>query len=189
MPADFFWVQTRFAFPVQRAHVRSIVNALSRLVLARRPICRRDCCVVLVLNTLLLSGSVTPVPDIVALGATLTNDGIVNLPGASGAAAFAVATVNVGAAGSIRASADTGNATLPVNLSLCQTNPTTGACLAPPSGSVTTQIDPGATPTFGIFVTGTDNVSFDPATHRVFVRFTDGGGAVRGATSVAVRTQ
>ena len=33
------------------------------------------------LNTLLLSASATPVPDIVALAATLTNDGIVNIPG------------------------------------------------------------------------------------------------------------
>ncbi len=30
---------------------------------------------------------------------------------------------------------------------------------------------------------------FDPAVNRVFVRFTDNGGLVRGATSVAVRTQ
>ena len=60
------------------------------------------------LNTLLLSASATPVPDIVALAATLTNDGIVNIPGANGTGAFAVATVNVGASGSITASADTG---------------------------------------------------------------------------------
>ena len=49
------------------------------------------------LNTLLLSASNTPVPDIVALAATTTNDGIVNIPGANGTGAFAVATVNVGA--------------------------------------------------------------------------------------------
>src|SRR4030095_922516 len=71
------------------------------------------------LNTLLLSASATPVPDIVALAATLTNDGIVNIPGATGTGAFAVATVNVGVSGSITASADTGSATLPVNIFLC----------------------------------------------------------------------
>src|SRR6266536_995671 len=72
------------------------------------------------LNTLLLSASATPIADIVALAATTTNDGIVNIPGATGTGAFAVATVNVGVNGSITASADTGSAT---NILLCQTNP------------------------------------------------------------------
>ena len=71
------------------------------------------------LNTLLFSASSTLVPDIVALAATTTNDGIVNVSGTNGTGAFAVATVNVGASGSITASADTGGASLPVNISLC----------------------------------------------------------------------
>ena len=83
------------------------------------------------LNTLLLSASVTPVPDIVALAATPTNDGIVNIPGTDGTGAFAVAAVNVGASGSITASADTGSASLPVNIFLCQTNPATGSASRP----------------------------------------------------------
>src|SRR5262245_17188284 len=66
------------------------------------------------LNTLLLSASATPVPDIVALAATPPPDpGVVNIPGTSGTGAFAVATVNVGAPASITASAETGNASLP----------------------------------------------------------------------------
>src|SRR5262245_15172740 len=52
------------------------------------------------LNTLLLS-SATSVPYMVALAATVTNDGIVNIPGTSDTRAFAVATVNVGASGKI----------------------------------------------------------------------------------------
>jgi hypothetical protein len=47
----------------------------------------------------------------------------------------------------------------------------------------------GSTPTFTVFATGGGFVGFNPAANRIFVRFTDAGGAVRGATSVAVRTQ
>jgi hypothetical protein len=141
------------------------------------------------LNTLLLSASNTPVPDIVALAATLSNDGIVNIAGTNGTGAFAVATVNVGASGSITASADTGTATLPVNISLCETNPATGQCISGITSNVTTQINANATPTFGIFIQGNGNVPFDPAKNRIFMRFKDGGGVTRGSTSVAVRTQ
>ena len=141
------------------------------------------------LNTLLFSASATPVPDIVALAATLTNDGIVNIPGTTGTGAFAVATVNVGASGSITASADTGSAALPVNILLCETNPTTGQCISAIGPSVTTQINANATPTFAILVQGGGTVPFDPAMNRIFVRFKDSGNVTRGSTSVAVRTQ
>jgi aldose sugar dehydrogenase len=141
------------------------------------------------LDTLLFSASNTPVPDIVALAATTSNDGILNILGANGAGAFAVATVNVGASGSITASADTGGANIPVNLFVCQTNPGTGACLGSPASTVTATINTNATPTFGIFVQGSGNVPFDPALNRIFVRFKDSGGVTRGSTSVAVRTQ
>ena len=140
-------------------------------------------------NTLLLSAAATQGPDIIALAATLGGDGIVDVPGTTGTGVFGVATVNVGTGGSIRVSANTGNAPLPVSLRLCQTNPATGVCLSPPASTVTTQIDANATPTFGIFVDGAGTVPFNPANNRVFVRFTDAGGLTRGATSVAVRTE
>jgi hypothetical protein len=140
-------------------------------------------------NTLLLSASDTPVPDIVALAATVNNDLIVNVPGATGVGAFSVATVNVGVGGQITASADTAGVALPVSLALCLTDPMTAVCTSAIGPSVTTQIDAGGTPTFAVFVTGTGVVPFDPARNRVFVRFTDAGGITRGATSVAVRTQ
>ena len=140
------------------------------------------------LNTLLFSVSSTPVPDIVALAATLTNDGIVNVESTG---VFAVATANVGASGVITASADTGEVILPLVISLCETNPMTGQCVnptMPTTGPVVTTINSNATPTFGIFVTGTGTVPFDPAPNRVFARFKDGNGVTRGSTSVAVRT-
>jgi hypothetical protein len=116
------------------------------------------------------------------------NDGIVNISGATPAGALAVATVNVGTGGLITASADTGDATLPVAISVCQTNPSTGICLSAPSGSVTVQIETNSTPTFAIFLTATGTVPFAPARNRVFVRFRDSAGVTRGSTSVAVRT-
>lgn len=141
-------------------------------------------------NTLLLSASDTPVPDIIALAATAgETPGIVNIPGTTGTGAFAVATVNLGTTGEITVSADTGDANLPLSLSLCETNPATGNCLAAPSPSITTEITANATPTFSIFTTGTASIPLDPAANRIFTRFTDDTGAVRGSTSVAVRTQ
>lgn len=141
-------------------------------------------------NTLFMAASADPVPDIVALASTLPPDpGIVNIPGTMGTGVFAVATVNVGIGGLITVSADTGAATLPITLLVCQTNPQTGACLASPAPSVTTQIDANATPTFSIFAMGAGSVPFNPATNRVVARFKDAGGVTRGATSIAVRTQ
>jgi glucose/arabinose dehydrogenase len=141
------------------------------------------------LNTFLFSASNTPVPDIVALAVTTSNDGILNVPGANGTGAFAVATVNIGANGNITASADTGGAGIPMNLFICQTNPGTGACLAAPASTVMTTINSGATPTFAVFAQGNGNVPFDPSVNRIFVRFKDTGNVTRGSTSVAVRTQ
>ena len=139
-------------------------------------------------NTLLFSASATPVADIVAIAATPNKDGIVNIPGANGTGAFAVATVNVGITSTIVASADTGSATLPVGIFLCQTNPATAQCISAIDSNVTTTINANARPTFGIFVQGNGNVPFDPAGNRIFVRFKDVDGVTRGSTSVAVRT-
>jgi hypothetical protein len=51
------------------------------------------------IDTLQYSSSSTAVPDVVALAATARNDGILHIAGIFGSSAFAVATVNVGAAG------------------------------------------------------------------------------------------
>jgi hypothetical protein len=139
-------------------------------------------------DTLLLSASTTPVPDIVALAATTQNDGILHIPGSFGAGAFAVATVNVGAATTITASANTGSAALPLTLTICATNPA-GQCLAPPTPMTSAASSNGGTPTFAIFGQASNAIVFSPAASRIFVQFTDAGGVVRGSTSVAVATQ
>lgn len=142
-------------------------------------------------NTFTLTSSTAATPDIVALAASGT-PGAVVIPttGSPPTGVFAVATVNVGAAGTIFVTADTGTATLPVNLFLCQTNPTTGACTSAIGTSVSASVAANATPTFAAFVQGTGTVANNAATNRVFVRFRTGSvtGPIVGATSVAVRT-
>jgi hypothetical protein len=143
------------------------------------------------IDALLLSGSANPTPDIVALAAS-GDPGIVDIPGATGTGAFAVATANAGAAATITAVADTGGVALPISINVCQTDPSTGACMKTPAPTVTTTINTGDTPTFGVFVSGSGAVPFDPANNRVFVRFNEFGSGLgsvpRGATSLAVRT-
>jgi len=138
-------------------------------------------------NTLLLAASNSPVPDIVALAAA--DAGVVNIPGSTATGVFAVATINMGSGDSITATADTGGVPVPVTPTLCETNPVTSQCLGGSGPSVTRTINPGDTPTYGISVTGHATVFFNPALNRIFVRFKDGLGVIRGSTSVAVRTQ
>jgi hypothetical protein len=139
-------------------------------------------------NTLLLSSTTTPGPDVIALAATHPNPGlIVDLPAANPAAAFSVAAANVGAAGQIRVTANAGS--MPANVSVCQTGPT-GACANPPASSVTVSMSAGGTSTFSFFVSANGFVPFDPGKNRVFAIFTDvATGNIIGETSTAVRTQ
>jgi hypothetical protein len=138
-------------------------------------------------DTIDLAFSTTPIADVVALAATATNNGIVELP-PNGAGAFAVASSNVGATATLTVSVDTGAAILPVAPSICQTNPANGQCLAAPSPSVTLTDAAGAVPTFSIFLTAEGTIPFAPASSRIFVRFKDASGTLHGSTSVAVET-
>ena len=140
------------------------------------------------LDTLLLVASDTPVPDVIAQSATVGNTGIVGLAGPARAGAFSVATSNVGAPGRITATADTGGIALPVDLFVCRTEPASGNCMGDPVASVSLDVPAGATPTFAVFAFERGPIPFDPATNRVFVRFTESG-VTRGATSVAVRSE
>jgi len=136
-------------------------------------------------DTVDLVFSTTPVADIIALSGTATNDGTVHL--ANDVGAFAVATIDAGAGATLTATADTGATTLPVSISLCQTNGS-GQCLAPAAASVTLGFTAGATPTFSVFVGAGGPIPFAPGSARIFVRFKDAGGISHGATSVAVTT-
>jgi hypothetical protein len=142
------------------------------------------------INTLFFSASVDPVPDLVALVASL-EPGFVTLPTPSDTGVFSVAAANVGVAGEILAQPATellgAGQPLPLSLLICQTG-LDGLCLGAPAASVTTMIEADATPSFAVFVTGQgEAIVSDPALNRVFVTFEEGG-ILRGATSLAVRT-
>src|SRR5262249_20324106 len=130
------------------------------------------------IDTLLLSASQTPTPDVIALALSPTNDGILNIPGANGTGAFAVATTNPGAADTLTVSADTGSASLPITLAVCES--TNGNCA--PAPTITVSMAAGATPTFSVFAGGHGVVNFDPGGSRIFVRFRDSSGVTRGST-------
>jgi hypothetical protein len=140
------------------------------------------------LNTFLLSASVIEPPDLVAIGATPSQDGVLRIPGPSGIQAFGTAAVNIGSSGEITATADTGGISLPLILSLCQTNPATGACLAPPSPISQGMVVTNQSVTYAVFAQAIGIIPFNPAVNRIFLRLSSGG-VVRGATSVAVTTQ
>lgn len=142
-------------------------------------------------NTFELSASTTPGADVVALAATTGGNGINDIPNAQGSGAFAVATVNVGAEETITVSADTGSASLPLGLFVCQTDPATGECIGAAAVNASATFAPNETATFAVFaqlVNAQDSVEFNPATNRAFVRFRNAAGNLRGSTSVALRT-
>ena len=143
------------------------------------------------LNTLLLSASSTPVPDLISIGATPSGDGIANIPGPTGVTAFGAATVNIGATDVVTASIDDNGRGLALTALLCVTDPATGAYTNPaaPAPSVSFSLANGTSATVAVFVTGTGIVPFDPGANRLFLRFKTADGVTRGATSVAVRTQ
>ncbi len=136
------------------------------------------------LTTLLLSASDTPVADVVALVATATNNGVVET-NASGAGAFSVASINLGAQAQVTATVSGTNSVVPLALSVCPTD-SLGNCLQDAAPSVTLSVGAGATPTFSVFVQAAEAIPFDPANTRIRVTFADASGVIRGATSVAV---
>lgn len=143
------------------------------------------------LNTLSLSASPVPTPDLIATGSTPSNDGIVTLSGST-TGFFSAATVNIGGAGgSITATVDDNGQNLPLTITLCRNDPVSGVCTNPstPGPSTTSTIDLNEISTYAVFVQANGTVAFDPANNRLFLRFKTSDGVARGATSVAVRTQ
>ena len=135
-------------------------------------------------NTVLLSAENSPVADVIGL--TTVVDLVAN---AGNTALFAVGSANVGAGDEISVTVDDGGAGLPVDLLICETDSATGVCMNDPSVSVTLSYDAASTRSFAVFANTTAAIENNPATNRLFVRFSDSSGTIRGATSTAIRTQ
>ncbi|MEE2524964.1 M12 family metallo-peptidase [Hyphobacterium sp. HN65] len=153
---------------------------------------RRSAEYTLGLNSLIFRSTAAAPTDIIALAATLpAAPGYVVVPTTGGmTGVFSVAISNVGVTGDVTVSVDTGSQTLAITtITMCQTDPGTGACTDALETTKTLNVPASGTATFGIFVAGNGSaIANDPANNRVFVRFAVGGQPV-GATSVAVRTE
>jgi hypothetical protein len=137
-------------------------------------------------NNFFIVADTAPVPDTIALMATVSGDGVVRIPGSSSTQLYAIGTSNVGATGTIIVSGDTGGLALPLMLTVCET--TGGSvCLANPTPSVTVNYLAGTNRSFAFFAQASGSIAFDPANNRVFARLKESG-VTRGATSAAVCT-
>ena len=140
-------------------------------------------------NTVDLLFSTTPIPDIIAVAATVGGNSTVTVPfSTGGSAAFAVDSVDLGTAGTLTVQVDTGAASLPLVVVACPTNASTGACLSTPAASFQQAYQANVPQTYSVFLTASGPISFAPATARIFLRFLDSSGASHGSTSVAVDT-
>jgi len=143
-------------------------------------------------NTVFLSIDTKEVPDILSIGATPAGTGIVTMPTA-GTSFMTASATNIGVGDvdeskdvAVTVSVDTGDASLPVLLQMCETN-AISVCLGPLALSVDTTIGSGPS-FFAIFVTdqSSSGIPLDPANARVFLRFADSAGVVRSVTSAAL---
>jgi len=147
-----------------------------------------------------LASTAGPTPDIIVVAATIDNDGVLKLPGATGQSFFTAAAINIGASATVLVTADNGEGVgtteIPVDGYVCETQ-SDGTVIECATGD---DLDEGfmfrsfATNQIRYFtfvVTGQGFIPYDPANRRLFIGFlADGGdGELVGATSIAVRTE
>ncbi len=136
-------------------------------------------------NTAVVTATSAPTPDLIAIASTPTADGVLRIPGENTTALFAAAAVNIGVGGTMVAEADTGLASIPVDVSVCPTN-ADGVCLAPPGVEAPKTVLSGDVQTFNVFARSSGPIAFDPVANRINVRFATLDGGILGSTSVAL---
>ena len=134
-----------------------------------------------------LSGSEPSNTNIVMLPISASEDGFVRL--VDGVGAFGIAMSNPGATAVLYLSASLPEALSAGSISLCQTNPVTGACL----GETTTDaqgreivIGSEQQLSFAFFVGSSVDIPQDVLANRIIIRLTDLQGRVYSAASLAV---
>ena len=154
------------------------------------------------INTLWFSAASEPVPDVVAIAVSGDGSGVASLQSARdssvcadlapfarsrcSAGAFSAAAMNLGAGADVLVSAAFRTPAPWVDVTVCRTDPGTGACLhGVPEPAFLTRLTTGEAATFSVFVRSNRGLGFDPAAHRVDLEFS-AEGVMRGATSIAV---
>ncbi len=141
-------------------------------------------------GTVVGSASVPVTASVLPVGvfaATATGNGILEIPAGS-QGSFAVAAENLGVT-SLPAISILASTNLPIDVTLCQTDPGTGQCLAAPAASVSlTALAAGANLTLAVFVSAPAAIPDDPAANLLFILFETADGTVVGSTSVGVMT-
>ncbi len=143
-------------------------------------------------------------PDIIAIGATLSNDGIAVLDRAANLAAISISAINIGGPSAIASGPSKPKANeAPISVFgqvsgfltvgnfdvlICETN-TSGVCLAPLNTAVSANIGDTAS-TFSAFLVGDPDAGlpFFPSDYRMKIIFTDTNGNVVGSTSAALNS-
>ncbi|MCW5724710.1 MAG: S8 family serine peptidase [Maricaulaceae bacterium] len=137
-------------------------------------------------------------PDIIAVAATLGDmPGVVSVP-LDGVTAFSVAAINIGDPEErVVVWALPSDEYMELDMTICETNPQTGACLAPHAPYIDSSFSVGQVRTYTVRVRSLgEEVSFEPRHHRIEVLFaaeietftTVVMDEIVGGTNVAVRT-
>jgi len=141
-------------------------------------------------NSAVATGAYTIGYPIETFVATSSGTNVLTIP-VGGSAAFTVASENQSSQSypSVTIKTSTGaNPSLPVQVTLCQTNASIGQCLATPGPTATlAPFAAGATPTFSVFVTATAAIA-SSLSNEILVLFTNASGTVLGSASVLVVT-
>ena len=130
-------------------------------------------------NDLFLTASAGNPPDLIAIFATPSGDGILGVNASGGIEAAGGAVVNIGSSGaeaSVEVTPTLGDfdPILGVALSICETVPASGACMAPPSPTVMMSVGPVAK-TFSVFAIANPDIGAPlfPEYVRISVVFSD----------------
>jgi hypothetical protein len=138
-------------------------------------------------NTVRLTATAAPGPDVIAIAATASGDGVLRADSPARRGAMAVAALNIGAPARLIVRPGTGVYQWPVELTVCETA-ADGRCLQPAAASMELDFNPGAARTFTVFARGDDRLGTPllPDIARVFLNFETLDGIPAGATSAAL---